>query len=224
MNHCQTFWKKIKKRPSLDFQEIQKAFDFANKAHTGQKRYGGEDFITHPIAVAEIVSDLGGDTKSIVAALLHDVVEDTARSIEDIDEYFGDEISFLVMSLTKLSKEHFPEMEYEKRKTESLRKCLTCAQKDVRIAIIKIADRLHNMRTLDKHPYPERRKCIAQETLDTYIPIAGKLGMNQLKAELENLVKDHISTDIQKKPRRKKCLFSQEISYFSSLVGSSLLM
>ena len=168
--------------PEFDSAKLQKAFDVAAAAHAGQKRKSGEDYITHPVAVAQILVDLGMDLATINAALLHDTVEDTGLSIQVIAKEFGDEVASLVDGVTKLDKLVYgPTAE-----AETLRKMVVAMSRDIRVLVIKLADRLHNARTWSfVDPASAARK--ARETLDIYAPLAHRLGMNAIKWELEDL-------------------------------------
>lgn len=167
-----------------ELELIKKAVSFATKAHEGQKRDSGDPYIQHPLEVAVIVDDLGMDTTSIVAALLHDVVEDTEASIKQIGEEYGEDVALLVDGVTKLTRLNFQTQ--QERQMENLRKMFLAMTQDLRVIIIKLADRLHNMRTL-KHVPVERQKKTARETLDIYAPLAHRLGMWKIKWELEDL-------------------------------------
>ena len=163
---------------------LVKAYDYAEKAHANQKRASGEPYFIHPCAVADILIDLGLDAATIAAALLHDVIEDTDSTAEDIKAEFGDEVLGLVSSVTKLEKIVFKSKEDEN--AENFRKIFVAMAKDVRVIIIKLADRLHNMRSLNFLSH-ERQQRMANETLDIYAPLAGRLGISQIKCELEDL-------------------------------------
>ena len=152
-----------------DVKEIQRAFAYAEQSHRGQKRASGEDFIEHPIGVATILADLGMDTTTLVAALLHDVVEDTDLTIEQIEGQFGEQVAQIVDGLTKLDKITFRSREAEQ--AENVRKMMVAMARDIRVLLIKLADRLHNMRTLHALS-PERQRRIATETLDIFAPLA----------------------------------------------------
>ncbi len=170
-------------QPGADFKILEDAFRFAATAHEGQKRRSGEDYIIHPLGVAAILAELQLDQVTIAAALLHDVVEDTPIKLNEIKERFGDEIALLVDGVTKLSR-----LEYktkEEQQAETLRKMFIAMAQDIRVILIKLADRLHNMRTLKHHP-PEKQGEIAQETLEIYAPLAHRLGIFRLKWELED--------------------------------------
>ena len=163
---------------------LLRAYDIAKEAHANQKRASGEPYFIHPCAVAEILIDLGLDTATVAGALLHDVIEDTPCTAEDIKKEFGDEVLSLVSGVTKLDKIVFKSQEEEE--AENFRKIFIAMAKDIRVIIIKLADRLHNMRSLNFLSY-ERQQKMAKETLDVYAPIAGRLGISQIKCELEDL-------------------------------------
>ena len=163
---------------------LLKAYDFAKAAHSNQKRASGEPYFIHPCAVADILVDLGLDTATVAAALLHDVIEDTPATEEDIRREFGEEVLSLVSGVTKLDKIVFKSREEEE--AENFRKIFVAMAKDIRVIIIKLADRLHNMRSLN-FLSKDRQQKMAQETLDIYAPIAGRLGISQIKCELEDL-------------------------------------
>lgn len=163
---------------------LENALEFAWKAHEGQKRESGEPYITHPMGVADILIDLGMDIATICAALLHDVLEDTSISEENLKKDFGEEICELVKGVTKLDKIVFKSKEEEQ--AENFRKMFFAMAKDIRVILIKLADRLHNMRTIAALTY-ERQQIIAKETLEIYAPLAGRLGLSYIKCELEDL-------------------------------------
>ena len=163
---------------------IDRAIDMAEKAHAGQKRQSGEDYVCHPLHVACILVEMGMDSDSVVAALLHDVVEDTPVELADITAAFGDEVAQLVDGVTKITKMSFSTK--EEQQAENVRKMLLAMSQDVRVMIIKLADRLHNMRTSDGWE-PQKRRDKARETLDIYAPLAHRLGIRSIKEELEDL-------------------------------------
>ncbi|MEX2457557.1 MAG: bifunctional (p)ppGpp synthetase/guanosine-3',5'-bis(diphosphate) 3'-pyrophosphohydrolase [Actinomycetota bacterium] len=170
--------------PKADAKLLQRAYDFAEASHRGQTRKSGGPFIEHPLQVAGILADLGMDETTLVAALLHDVVEDTTSGLEEIVEEFGPEIGAIVDGLTKLDKITYRSREAEQ--AENVRKMIVAMAQDIRVLIIKLADRLHNMRTLDALA-PEKQHQKAVETLEIYGPLAHRLGIHQLKWELEDL-------------------------------------
>ena len=178
------FYEQVKQNPQYDCEKIKKAYDIAKAAHQDQKRRSGEPYIMHPVAVAQILFNFGMDNECIISALLHDVVEDTKVSIDFIRETFGDEVALLVDGVTKLGK--IPLSTREEVQAENIRKMFIAMNKDVRVIIIKLADRLHNMRTLQYMPdYKQREKSL--ETLEIYAPIAHRLGIRAIKDELEDL-------------------------------------
>ena len=168
---------------SYNMEMIEKAYDLANTAHKGVCRRSGEPYICHPLAVARLVLDLGMDSESIAAALLHDVVEDTPTTLDDLKAAFGEEVALLVDGVTKLTKIQFSNI--EELQAENLRKMLLAMSRDVRVMIIKLCDRLHNMRTGDAWPEQKRRDK-ARETMEVYAPIANRLGILNVKEELED--------------------------------------
>lgn len=170
--------------PHADLKVIEKAYLFSEKAHEGQIRRSGEPYISHPLSVAGILADLRLDIDSIVTGLLHDTVEDTHATIEEIKAEFGETVAALVDGVTKISKMHFKTS--TERQGENIRKMIVAMGKDVRVILIKLADRLHNMRTLHHMPY-EKQARIAQETLEIYCPLASRMGISSLKIELEDL-------------------------------------
>ncbi len=167
---------------------IKRAYDFAERAHQDQKRKSGEPYITHPLAVAEHLAELHLDTPTIAAALLHDICEDTSCTIETLRKNFGDEITFLVEGVTKLDKIRYRGTE---RSAESLRKMFLAIAEDVRIVLLKLVDRLHNMKTL-QYVHPEKQRRIALETLEIYAPLAYRMGIGELKGQLEDLAFPHV--------------------------------
>ena len=172
------------KRPPEDIAEIREAFMYASKLHEGQYRISEEPYIIHPVEVAKILCDLMLDKNTIIAAFLHDVVEDTDTKPEDIKEKFGDDVLNLVLGVTKLGKLQFKSK--EERQAENFRKMFIAMANDVRVIFLKLADRLHNMRTLNYMAAAKQQK-IAQETLDIFAPLANRLGIGKIKAELEDL-------------------------------------
>lgn len=174
---------------NYDYALVKKAFDYCVEKHEGQKRYTNEDYYIHPFNVASIIVSLGMDSESIAAALLHDVVEDTDTSLDDIKRGFGDEVALLVDGVTKIGRLNFSTK--EQQQAESLRKMLIAMGQDIRVIIIKLADRLHNMRTIDAMPEQKQRDK-SVETLEIYAPIAHRLGIRPVKEELEDLAIKHL--------------------------------
>ncbi len=171
-------------RPNEDISLIRKAWDFCVSHHEGQKRLSGEPYIVHPLEVAEVLVEMKLDATAIAAALLHDAVEDTPATSQEIAERFGDQVAHIVEGVTKIEKIQFANR--EDRQAENVRKMLLAMVSDVRVVLIKLADRLHNMRTLE-FLKPDRREAIARETLDIYAPLAHRLGMGKVRGELEDL-------------------------------------
>ena len=172
------------RHPKGSMSQINSAYEMARSAHASQNRSSGELYINHPIAVARIVADLGLDETSIVAALLHDAVEDTEITLADVESNFGIEVATIVDGVTKLERLHFDSKEAQQAAT--MRKMLVAMARDLRVLMIKLADRLHNMRTIAAVPH-EKQQRIAQETLDIYAPLAHRLGMQEIKQQLEDL-------------------------------------
>ena len=175
---------KIDKAGNIDKEVIIKAYNLANEAHKGQMRLSGEPYVIHPIEVASILVDIGLDTNTIAAALLHDVVEDSEYTYEDIEQQFGQEVAELVEGVTKLGKIEYKSREEEQ--ADNVRKMVLAMAKDNRVVLIKLADRLHNMRTL-RFKSPEKQREKAKEVFDIYAPLAHRLGMFRIKWELEDL-------------------------------------
>ena len=171
-------------RPSEDVSLIRKAWEFCVKHHDGQMRASGEPYIIHPLEVAEVLAEMKLDATAIAAGLLHDSVEDTPATNEEIQAEFGDQVAHIVEGVTKIDKIQFANR--EDRQAENVRKMLLAMVSDVRVVLIKLADRLHNMRTLE-HLKPERQEAIARETQDIYAPLAHRLGMGKVRGELEDL-------------------------------------
>jgi guanosine-3',5'-bis(diphosphate) 3'-pyrophosphohydrolase len=179
-------------RPKDDLALLEKAYRFASEHHSRQKRDSGEPFMNHPLLVSHTLADMKMDLVCIETGLLHDVVEDTAASIEEVRKNFGDEVARCVDGVTKLGKLDF--FSAEDRQAESFRKMLLAMVEDIRVIIVKLADRLHNMRTLD-FLSPERQQRIAKETLEIYAPIAHRLGMGKIRGELEDLAFRYIDRE-----------------------------
>ncbi len=171
--------------PSANFTQIRAAYEFAAKAHEGQNRKDGSPFVTHPLAVAQIVAEeLHLDSESIMAALLHDTIEDTTATHAEVSRMFSTTVADLVEGVSKLTRVHFTSKAQEQM--ENLRKMLMAMSKDIRVILVKTADRLHNMRTME-YQTPEKQKQKSFETMEIYAPIAHRLGMQRMKWELEDL-------------------------------------
>src|SRR5271165_2966395 len=169
--------------PSLEAEWLRRVYEVADRAHEGQRRASGESYIEHPLAVAGILAELEVDPQTIAAALLHDVVEDTSVTGDEVGAQFGEEVARLVEGVTKLTR--IPYQSKEDAQVENLRKMFMAMARDIRVIIIKLADRLHNMRTLSSLA-PNKQIAIARETLDIYAPIAHRLGIWKIKWEIED--------------------------------------
>src|SRR5919198_587048 len=171
-------------RPNDDLEIVRKAYEYSQKYHAGQTRASGQPYLVHPLEVASVLAEMKMDPVGIAAGLLHDSVEDTSITIVDIRKEFGDQVAHIVEGVTKIGKIDFATR--EEQEAENLRKMMLAMVDDIRVVLIKLADRLHNMRTLE-HLQPERQQKIARETLDIYAPIAHRLGMGKIRGELEDL-------------------------------------
>ncbi|MAY81853.1 MAG: GTP pyrophosphokinase [Deltaproteobacteria bacterium] len=179
--------------PNADLDVIMRAYVFSAKAHAGQVRKSGEPYLTHPLAVAQILADMKMDVDTIATGLLHDTMEDCLVTPDEIKELFGDEVSELVDGVTKIGKLEFRSK--EEAQAENFRKMVLAMAKDIRVVLVKLADRLHNMRTM-QHMRADRQKAISQETLDIFAPIANRLGLSQIKQELEELCFEYLHGDV----------------------------
>jgi len=197
-------------RPGDDFDLLRRAYDFASEQHKSQTRLSGEPYLSHPVEVAHLLADMKLDVTSLCAALLHDVVEDTRIRIEKITEQFGIDVGRIVEGVTKISKLDL--LAPEDRQAENVRKMLLAMVNDVRVVMVKLADRLHNMRTLE-YLSAERQQRIARETLDIYAPVANRLGMGLIRGELEDLAFRYLEPesffDLQKKVANKQKVFDK---------------
>ncbi len=201
----------VEYNPEADLDIIDRAYVFSARVHDGQVRLSGEPYLSHPLEVAGILTGMNLDVVSVAAALLHDVIEDTHASAEEIEEMFGHEVLHIVSGVTKLSK--LPFRTSQARQAESIRKMLLAMADDIRVILIKLADRLHNMQTLQYHKSEQKKIRIAQETLDIYAPIASRLGIYWMKKELEDTsfkylqpeeytkIKNHVRTDKEDRER-----------------------
>ncbi|MBV9610113.1 MAG: bifunctional (p)ppGpp synthetase/guanosine-3',5'-bis(diphosphate) 3'-pyrophosphohydrolase, partial [Acidobacteria bacterium] len=176
-------------RPTDDLEVIRKAYDYSLKYHTGQSRASGEPYLAHPLEVAMVLTEMKLDVTAIAAGLLHDLVEDTSVTVDDIRREFGEQVAHIVEGVTKISKIDFATR--EERQAENVRKMVLAMVDDIRVVLIKLADRLHNMRTLEALP-AERQANIARETLEIYAPIAHRLGMGKIRGELEDLAFQYV--------------------------------
>ncbi|MFH1994725.1 MAG: HD domain-containing protein, partial [Nitrospinota bacterium] len=192
---------------SADIDLIKKAYVYSAKVHSGQLRDSGEPYLSHPLAVAHLLTKLNMDETSIAAGLLHDTIEDTCSTPEEIKDLFGEEVLFLVDGLTKIGRIKFSSQ--EEQQAENYRKMILALSKDIRVIIIKLVDRLHNMRTIDILP-PPRKKRIAQETLNLYVPIAERLGISWIKHELEEIAAQTIYKREYLKVKDKLSLTKEE--------------
>jgi GTP pyrophosphokinase len=213
------FLKKIDKLDEdFDQKRIKLAYDYAANAHEGQKRYSGEPYITHPLQVAYRLLDFSPDEDMIVAALLHDVSEDTEKTLDDIEDAFGPSVRNLVRGLEKLSKVR---SRIDEPAIENLRKMFVSMAADIRVILIKLCDRWHNMETLG-HVRPEKQKRIAKETLDIYVPIASRLGIYRIKSELEDLCFQYVYPDYYDHIHEQLKDFTKQSSKFLSKLESTL--
>ena len=180
-------------QPDADLSMIRKAYEFSAKAHEGQRRRSGEPYVQHPVAVAGVLTMLKTDVTAVVAGLLHDTLEDTVATVEELEREFGKEVVHLVDGVTKIGKITFRSS--EEKQAENFRKMVLSMADDIRVVIIKLADRLHNMRTLE-HLGERKRQEIAQETLEIYAPLANRIGIGWVKNELEDLCLKHLKPDV----------------------------
>lgn len=209
--------------PDADIEILKRAYFFSSEAHCSQRRIEGSPYIEHPLSVASILADMKMDVATIAAGLLHDTIEDTDTTVKDIKDLFGKEIAFLVQSLTKLSKIEFSTK--EKEQAENFRKMLLAMSEDIRVILIKFADRLHNMQTL-KHLPENKQQRIASETLEIYAPLANRLGIGWLKTEFEDLSFKHLApelyNDLVKKVAKRKEEQEQYLKEVSELIVKKL--
>ena len=180
----------------VNLDRINKAFNFAVKAHSNQKRDSGDPYSVHPIAVANILTDLKLDSATIATGLLHDTIEDTFATYETIKGEFGEEVAELVDGVTKISV--FENTAAASSKAENFRKLILATSKDIRVLLVKLADRLHNMRTIKSIKKNEKKKRIAQETMEIYAPLADRMGMHRIRDELEDLSFEILNLDARK--------------------------
>ena len=209
--------------PATDLEMIEKAYIYSATVHQGQVRLSGEPYLTHPLEVAGILTDMKMDKAAIVTGLLHDTVEDTLATMGEIEEAFGKEVAFLVDGLTKISKISFGSQ--EERQADNFRKMMLAMSEDIRILLVRLADRIHNMRTLDFQA-PERQQFIAKETLEIYAPLASRLGINWMKTELEDLSFRRLDFDayneLEKRVAKKKEEREQYTEEVKSIISKEL--
>src|SRR6516225_5555123 len=187
-------------RPNDDLTLVRKAYDFSLRHHQGQTRASGEPYLVHPLEVAMVLAEMRLDTTAIASGLLHDAVEDTSVTVDDIRADFGEQVAHIVEGVTKISKIEFASR--EEAQAESVRKMVLAMVDDIRVVMIKLADRLHNMRTLG-HLRPERQIKIARETQEIYAPIAHRLGMGKIRGELEDLAFRYLEPEKCEEVRRE---------------------
>jgi len=211
----------------LNPDTLSKAYDFALKAHKAQKRDEGVPYINHPLAVANILTELKLDSATIATGLLHDTIEDTHATYNTIKNEFGQEVADLVDGVTKISQ--FENKAVENSKAENFRKLILATSKDIRVLLVKIADRLHNMRTIKAITKEDKRKRIAQETMEIYAPLADRMGMHRIRDELEDLSFEILNNDARKLIKKrldeikldKKNLFEELSFELSSILNEN---
>ena len=224
MTQLQTLLEEIPKyQPGADLALLARAYDFSAASHKGQHRASGEPYLSHPLEVAHLLVDFKMDVTTVTAGLLHDVLEDTKATKPELEREFGGEIADLVDGVTKLGKLAFSSR--EERQAENFRKMLVAMARDLRVLMIKLADRLHNMRTLDYLP-PDKARKIAQETLDIYAPLAHRLGMAKVKAELEDLalrtLQAEAYVDLQKRVAKRRLEREADINQVIAILERKL--
>ncbi len=223
-NRLNTILRKVESyHPNPDLDKVRQAFEFAKNAHEGQVRKSGEPYIAHPVEVLDIIADLKLDVASLCAGLLHDTVEDTDVTVEDIREHFGDDVAFLVDGVTKLSKINFNTR--EEAQAANFRKMVIAMSRDLRVILVKLCDRLHNMRTL-KHMSSSGQERISRETMDIYAPLSHRLGISWIKTELEDLSFRYLYPDayyeiaekVASKKREREAFIREVISILNELL------
>ena len=209
--------------PAEELEMIEKAYIYSAKAHQGQVRLSGEPYLTHPMEVAGMLTDMKMDAATIISGLLHDTIEDTLTTAEHLEREFGKDVAFLVSGLTKLSRISFGSQ--EERQSENFRKMILAMSADIRILLVRLAARILNMRTLQYHP-KEKRTYIARETIDIYAPLANRLGINSMRMELEDLSFQYIAPDAYKelttkiaKSKEARNRYTEEVK---SIIGNEL--
>ncbi len=224
MTQLETLIDEIPKyQPGADLEVLQRAYRFSERSHRGQQRASGEPYVSHPLQVARLLVDFKMDVTTVTAGLLHDVLEDTSTTKADLEAEFGKEIAELVDGVTKIGKLAFSSR--EERQAENFRKMLVAMARDLRVLMIKLADRLHNMRTLD-YLAPDKARKIAHETLDIYAPLAHRLGMAKVKAELEDLALRAMSPDVyidlQKRVAKRRLEREADINHVIAIIERKL--
>src|SRR4029450_13132655 len=209
--------------PGDNFDLIRRAYIFSAKEHKGQGRASGEPYLTHPLEVANLLAEMKMDAVTVSVGLLHDVVEDTLVSLDEVERTFGADVAHIVDGVTKISQIHFTSK--EEKQAENFRKMLLAMTDDIRVIMVKFADRLHNMRTL-QHLSGDRRQAIARETMDIYAPLANRLGMGKIRGELEDLAFSYLDPKgyqelkgIGERDRRKHEAFLAEVT---AIVGEKM--
>src|SRR5437764_519964 len=210
-------------RPGDDLSLLRKAYEFSASEHKTQTRISGEPFVSHPLAVANVLADMKLDVVCLVAGMLHDVVEDTPTTVDRISQEFGPDVARIVEGVTKISRIEF--VSPEAQQAENLRKMVLAMVDDIRVVLVKLADRLHNMRTLEHLP-PEKRERIARETIEIYAPIAHRLGMGKIRGELEDLAFRHLEPqafeDVKKAVESRRKVSEEFLEEVRALVDSKL--
>jgi GTP diphosphokinase / guanosine-3',5'-bis(diphosphate) 3'-diphosphatase len=211
----------IKKyNPEFNPVMVEQAIDYARKMHDGQLRSSGEPYYTHPVEVAEILASMKMDQTTIVTAILHDTLEDTKATFEDLEKKFGNDVATLVNGVSKLTK--IESQTVEGKQAENFRKLVLAMSEDIRVLLVKLADRLHNMRTLHHVPKPEKRRRIARETLDIYAPLAERIGVHQMKEELEDLAFSYLNPEARDSIINRLSFLRQEGTNVVNLILSEL--
>ena len=205
--------------PKADIQLIEKAYVYSAKVHRGQIRLSGEPYLSHPLEAAHILAKLKMDVICIAAGLLHDTIEDTVADLEEIREVFGEEVATIVDGVTKISKMHL--VNRKERQAENVRKMILAMSSDIRVILVKLADRLHNMRTLGFQP-EEKQRQIASETLDIYSPLAGRMGINWIKSDLEDLCLFYLEPEIYARIKNETARRRNEIQELMAEVRAEL--
>ncbi|HEY0901563.1 MAG TPA: RelA/SpoT family protein, partial [Micavibrio sp.] len=194
--------------PDFDPEPVNRAYEYAKKMHEGQTRSSGEPYYTHPMEVAGLLANLKMDTATIVTAILHDTLEDTAATYDEVKGLFGEEVANLINGVSKLSR--IEGQTKEGKQAENFRKLVLAMSEDIRVLLVKLADRLHNMRTLDAIAKPEKRQRIARETIEIYVPLAERIGLHNLKEELEDLCFSHLNPEARESIGNRLSFLRQE--------------